>query len=60
MQSFLAEKGIVSIRYRCNVCPNGCELKDNQAETVICVKPVIHNHTCHRFPSLMTAWKEIA
>jgi hypothetical protein len=50
---------MTALIYRCSVCPAGCELRDMQADTVVCVKPVIHNHHCHRFPSLMTAWEAV-
>lgn len=43
---------------KCSVCPAGCTLIDHQADTVITTKTVIHQHPCHRFPSLMTAWVE--
>ena len=56
MQSTIAEKGIVTIRYRCNVCPHGCELQD----LIFNGKAVMHQHPCHRSPSLTTAWKQIA
>ena len=57
MQSTIAETGIVEVVYVCYVCPHGCELKDKMADTK---RPMIHNHSCHHFPSLTTAWKRIA
>lgn len=37
--------------YHCGICPNGCDLYDNiRAGTA----KVIHQHSCHRFPSIMT------
>jgi hypothetical protein len=56
MQSTIAEKGIVAIVYRCNVCPDGCELRDNGCN----LKAAMHQHACHRFPSVTTAWKRVA
>jgi hypothetical protein len=58
MQSTIAEPGIIEIRYLCNLCPEGCELKD-KIRVGSNLMTVMHQHPCHRFPSLMTAWKRI-
>lgn len=55
MQAKIQSPGETAIFFRCNVCPIGCELIDHQAGTA---KAVMHNHHCHRFPSLMTAWTQ--
>ena len=57
MQQPIQEKGIEPTSYLCNVCPSGCRLDDYAREGTA---PVMHQHHCHRFPSLMTAWVRIA
>lgn len=55
-QQQISVPGTHQNHYRCPVCPFGCDLY----ETVRDGAPeVMHQHACHRYPSLMTAWHKV-
>jgi hypothetical protein len=48
---------MVEVRYRCELCPNGCEKIEKVKGIPVFDIKVYHQHKCHRYPSIMTDFK---